>query len=68
MPPVSARPRRKRWVDVKEAADRAGVSTRTLFRWCRDRRVVARRLACGTGPWRVRLDKDGFPMDADARR
>jgi hypothetical protein len=52
------------WVDIKEAADRAQVSTRTLFRWCATGAIVARRLARGRGPWRIRLDRDGFPMDA----
>jgi hypothetical protein len=67
-PPVAARerPRRKRprFVALKVAAARADVSPLTMYRWCRAGRVEARRLAGGHGPWRVRLDKDGLPMDA----
>ena len=74
-PPAAAQPMAARtrwapepsesgWVDIKEAAHRAQVSERTLFRWAKSGAIVARRLARGTGPWRVRLDKDGFPMDA----
>jgi hypothetical protein len=59
-------PEENGWVDVKDAARRAQVSERTLFRWCATRAIVARRLAGGRGPWRVRLDTDGFPMDRDA--
>jgi hypothetical protein len=58
----------EQWVDVKKAAERAAVSERTLFRWCRLRLVVARRLASGQGPWRVLLDADGFPADSSQRR
>lgn len=72
--PISAAPTAARarwqepeaWTDVKDAARRAGVSERTVFRWCAKRMVVARRLATGVGPWRVLLDAEGLPMDVDA--
>ena len=54
------------WVDIKDAARRAQVSERTMFRWAASGAIVARRLARGRGPWRVRLDSDGFPMDRAA--
>lgn len=53
----------EKWVDVKGAAEAAKVAERTVFRWCRLGRVVARRLAAGTGPWRVMLGPDGLPVD-----
>jgi helix-turn-helix protein len=62
-PPVVAarhrpRVRRWRWVDVKEAADRAGVCQKTMYRHCAAGVVHARLLG---GAWRVRLDEYGFP-------
>jgi excisionase family DNA binding protein len=44
---------------VKDAADRAGVSLPTMYRWAGRGEVVARQLG---RVWRVRLASDGFPM------
>ena len=64
-PQVAARhrPKKRRWVSLKEAAAAAGVSETTMYRACRAKLVRARRLFSGTGHWVVRLDKDGFPAD-----
>jgi excisionase family DNA binding protein len=51
----------RNWTTVKDAADRAGVSLPTLYRWAASGRVVARQLG---RVWRVRLASDGFPMMA----
>ncbi|OZC29937.1 helix-turn-helix domain-containing protein [Gordonia polyisoprenivorans] len=42
----------KRYVSLDDAADYAGVSTRTIRRWITDNRIAARRV----GPRLVRVD------------
>lgn len=53
-----------RWVHPKEAAWRSGLHPRTVQRWAAAGLIVAKRLARGTGPWRVLVDSDGHPVDA----
>lgn len=65
--PCMSRPRlASRYVTLSEAAKASGVTLRAVREWCRTGRVVCRRLAGGKGPWRVLLDRDGLPADADS--
>lgn len=41
----------------------SGVHVATVYRWAERRQIRARRLA-RTGPWRVLVDVEGFPVDA----
>ena len=46
-----------RYLDTTRAADVAGVHHRTVQRWIREKRLVAKRTSPGRGGrWRVRLD------------
>lgn len=54
------------WVGVNEAAAAAGVHQVSVRVWARRGLIQARRLACGRGPWRIRLDADGLPANGPA--
>lgn len=53
-----------RWTTPKDVADTCDVDLGTVYRWCRLGTVKARRP--GGGQWRIAVDGDGFPLDADS--
>jgi phage terminase Nu1 subunit (DNA packaging protein) len=55
-----------RWVTAKEVASATGVEVATVLRWCREGRVVSRRLPGTRGRLRIALDAQGFPVQAGA--
>lgn len=53
-----------RYTTAKDAASAPGVTERTVWRWVRAGRVIARRLPGERGRVLVAVDAEGFPVPA----
>ncbi len=52
----------RKWVDTGEAARAESVTRRTVERWAREQRILARR-ATRQSPWRIAVDGEGFTIE-----